>query len=71
MKLSPNGTRVALIISNNINSTETLRGLFSQLEEVSIMQLYELYQNIVIGTSITCVIGLAVAWVFFLSNRGK
>lgn len=71
MELSPNGTRVALIRSNNINSTETLRRLSSQLEEVSIMQLYELYQNIVIGTSITCVIGLAVAWVVFLSNRGK
>ncbi len=35
------------------------------------MQLYEIYQNIVIGTSVSCVIGLAVAWVLFLSNRGK
>ena len=35
------------------------------------MQLYEIYQNIVLGTSISCVIGLAVAWVLFLSNRGK
>ncbi len=35
------------------------------------MELYEIYQNIVIGTSVSCVIGLAVAWVLFLSNRGK
>ncbi len=37
----------------------------------SIMQLYEIYQNIVLGTSISCVVGLAVAWVLFLSNRNK
>ncbi len=35
------------------------------------MQLYEIYQNIVITTSISCIIGLAVAWVLFLSNRNK
>lgn len=35
------------------------------------MQLYEIYQNIVLGTSISCVIGLAVAWVLFLSNRDR
>jgi len=35
------------------------------------MQLYEIYQNIVIVTSISCIIGLAVAWIVFLSDRKK
>jgi hypothetical protein len=35
------------------------------------MQLYEIYQNIVFGVSISCIIGLAVAWVLFLSDRNK
>ncbi len=37
----------------------------------SLMILYDVYPYIVLGTSIGCLIGLAVAWYFFLSDGDK
>jgi len=51
--------------------TRNPRGNVRPISKRFIMQLYEIYQNIVITTSISCIIGLAVAWVLFLSNRNK
>ena len=51
--------------------TRNLKGTLHLISKWCLMQLYEIYQNIVLGTSITCIIGLAVAWVLFLSNRNK
>jgi uncharacterized membrane protein YccC len=35
------------------------------------MKLYEIYQYILLGTLIGSLIGLAVAWYFFLSKPDK
>lgn len=35
------------------------------------MHLYEIYQSVAMGISISCLVGLAVAWILFLSNRKK
>ena len=35
------------------------------------MKLYDIYPYIVLGTSIGCLIGLAIAWYFFLSDQDK
>ena len=43
----------------------------SNFPMVSPMQLYEIYQNITLGTSISCVVGLALAWILLLSNQNK
>jgi hypothetical protein len=35
------------------------------------MKLYEIYQYLLLGTLIGSLIGLAVVWYFFLSERDK
>ena len=50
---------------------KNLRENIRPISKGCLMQLYEIYQNIVLGTSITCIIGLAVAWLFVLSDRNK